>query len=71
MTKYVRYVTKEGDRWDQISNLHYGNPYAYEQIIDANKSAPIVEQLPAGIVLAIPVVPRSTIAASSLPPWKR
>jgi phage tail protein X len=71
MTEYVRYVTKQDDRWDQISQTHYGTPYGYQRIIETNKAAPIVPLLPAGLVLAIPVVPRQDVASDVLPPWKR
>jgi phage tail protein X len=71
LTTYVRHVTKEDDRWDQISQLHYGTPYGYQRIIAANPTAPIVPLLPAGLELAIPVIPKDSLPAASLPPWKR
>jgi phage tail protein X len=71
MTQYVEYVTKEGDRWDQIAQRHYGDPYGYQRIIEANPAIPIVPLLPAGLRLAIPVIPPATTAAAALPPWKR
>jgi phage tail protein X len=69
--QYVEYVTKEGDRWDQIALIHYGNAYDYERIIIANPTAPITPTLPGGIKLAIPVIERQTANSSLLPPWKR
>jgi len=69
--KYVLYVTNEGDRWDQISQAHYGTPYEYERIIAANPTIPIRASLPAGLRIAVPVISRTASQASSLPPWKR
>lgn len=72
MTDYVRYITKQGDRWDQIAEEHYGNPYQYEPIIRANRTVPITTRLPAGIELAIPIITTGgTLSDQQLPPWKR
>lgn len=69
---FVEYVTQQNDRWDTIAWTHYGDEYAYEQIIVANPTVPIVPALPAGLRLAIPVVAReAALAAALLPPWKR
>jgi phage tail protein X len=68
---YVRYSTQENDRWDLISQKFYGTPYAYERIIAANPVVPIRPTLPAGLVLAIPVIETAQAAQlSGLPPWK-
>jgi phage tail protein X len=71
MTTYVEYVTREGDRWDQIARRHYGDSYGYERIIAANPTAPIIPILPGGLHLAIPVIPKATASTTNLPPWKR
>jgi len=67
---YYEYITKEGDRWDLIANLYYGDPMKYEPIITANPEVTIYPILPAGIKLIIPVIEvNNTI--EELPPWKR
>lgn len=71
MTEYVEYVTREGERWDQVSMRHYGTAYGYERIIVANPTVPIAPTLPGGIRLAIPVIARSSTDSQQLPPWKR
>jgi len=70
VTLYVSYTTKENDRWDQISQLHYGTPYGYQRIIEANRTAPITPLLPSGVRLAIPVIAKAS-ATANLPPWKQ
>lgn len=77
MTEYVRYKTRQGDRWDTISQRCYGSPYLYEQIIAANQAVPIRPVLDEGIELAIPLIERAGtidpagVAPERLPPWKR
>ena len=67
----LRHVTTEGERWDQLSNQYYGDPFAYEQIITANPDVPLIPVLPGGLELAIPViVSSSAIPSAALPPWK-
>jgi len=69
--KYVEYTTSQGDRWDKIAELHYGDPYGYERIIAANPKAPITPTLPGGLKLAVPVIDRQVANSALLPPWKR
>lgn len=73
MNEYVPYITRDGDRWDQIALAHYGDVFAYERIIRANPTVPITPTLRGGIRLAIPIVAATTatVAANQLPPWKR
>jgi len=67
---YYEYITKEGDRWDLIANIYYGDPMKYEPIIAANHEVPLYPILPAGIKLIIPAIEvNNTI--EELPPWKR
>ncbi|MGG6295303.1 tail protein X [Leptolyngbya sp. AN02str] len=73
MSKFVELVTVEGQRWDAIANLAYGNPYGYEPILRANPQWLGVDRLPGGTVLQIPVIdqPAVTMTREQLPPWKR
>lgn len=74
----MKYRTKQGDRWDQISYKFYGHPDYYREIIKANpylpdaiKKSPI---LPAGIELEIPEIAeieKAIYYPEELPPWKR
>jgi phage tail protein X len=70
-TRYVEYVTVEGDRWDLIAFRMYGDAYAYEPIIVANPDVKILPVLPAGTRLLIPVLAAPTTNPADVPPWKR
>lgn len=70
----VKIVTKEGQRLDQIAVIAYGNPFAWQEIIDANPSLPLLETYPAGIEVALPILPvqpTDSVPKELLPPWKR
>jgi nucleoid-associated protein YgaU len=70
-SEYIEHVTVEGERWDQIADRYYGNPYQYEPIVRANPTVPISPSLAGGIVLRVPVLAADVTLAVDLPPWKR
>ena len=73
-TTYTEYVTKDGDRMDNISWLAYANPFKMGAIFDANPTVPIQDIYPAGIRLLIPIedtTETDQIPTEQLPPWKR
>lgn len=71
-TQYREHITTEGERWDAIAWRYYGDPLAYEVIIQANPQAPITPQLPGGLALAVPVIdPPTLLPTHDLPPWKQ
>jgi phage tail protein X len=53
---YNLHTTIQGDRWDLIAWDHYGDPFAFEEIIRANPAVPPVPVLAGGIVLQIPIM---------------
>lgn len=67
------YITKEGQRWDQVAYAAYGRATLIEGIIQANPTVPIYDKLPGGVVLQVPVLDEVTVKtdAELLPPWKR
>ncbi len=71
MTEYYTYITRDGDRWDMISQKYYNTPNLYEEIIKANPEIPIEPVLDAGIKLKIPVLEESETIQFELPPWKK
>ena len=71
MTEYYTYITRDGDRWDNIAYKFYVNPNLYEEIIKANPEVPIEPVLDAGIKLKIPVLEESETIQFELPPWKK
>jgi phage tail protein X len=71
MSATTRYITAEGDRWDIIAYLAYGDATLYQGIIKANPDVPIRAVLPANIIINIPVISGAVETPSNLPPWKR
>nr|DAK09400.1 MAG TPA: tail protein [Caudoviricetes sp.] len=69
--EFYSYITRDGDRWDMISQKYYSNPNLYEEIIKANPEVPIEPVLEAGIKLKIPVLEESETIQFELPPWKK
>lgn len=69
--EYREHVTTEGERWDTLAAVYYGDPYRYEPIIRANPNVPVFQVFPAGILLRVPVLEASTSSLEDLPPWKR
>lgn len=68
----TQYLTKQGDRWDNIAYQAYGDATRYMQIIQANKPLAIEEELPAGIKINIPILEEDqSPPLDLLPPWKR
>jgi phage tail protein X len=65
---YVVHVTQAGQRWDQLADLYYGDPFGYGGIISANPGAPVLPTLPGGLTLYIPVITPAQ-QALPLPPW--
>lgn len=68
---FLEYRTLDGDRWDSIAWKLYGDAWAYEAIVAANPSVPIMPVLPGGILLRIPLRAARELEAAQLPPWKR
>lgn len=69
---YLNHLTKDGDRWDLIAWRYYGDVNQVPLLIEANPHVPVVEVLPGGLNLAIPVIELDAATAlEELPPWKR
>jgi phage tail protein X len=70
---YLKYVTKPGDRWDNLAYDAYGDEFAYVNIADANLEVAITDILPGGITIRIPIlpIPDTDINTALLPPWKQ
>jgi phage tail protein X len=71
MSRFTKYITIEGDRWDTIAYRAYGNANEVEPIIFANPSVPITDVLPSGLELLVPIKDEPEVQQSNLPPWKR
>lgn len=70
---FVEYITKQGDRWDNIAFAAYGDATLINGIIEANVATVISPVLVAGSRLIVPIIEQGTIQLDSnlLPPWKR
>ncbi|MDE2101149.1 MAG: tail protein X [Patescibacteria group bacterium] len=73
--QYIAYSSIDGDRWDSIANKHYGDPTQLTALIMANPAVPIVDVLPAGTQLAVPMIGsannQSQGGTTSNPPWSQ
>lgn len=65
----MRYITREGDRWDLIAYKVYGDPYAYDALLLYNPQYSHMLILPAGIELIIPDIEYEE-SAEVAPPWQ-
>lgn len=69
----TEYITKEGERWDEIAYKAYGDVAMVNTLIEANRNLPVTPRLEAGTRLIIPI--QETLTADQntdlLPPWKR
>lgn len=72
MSAVLRYITKDGDRWDLIAHKHYGNALLIAGLIAANPHLPLAEEFVSGLTVFVPVLeskPKNSQA--DLPPWMR
>lgn len=70
--KFTEYTTKEGQRWDAIAWECYGNVDLQPLLFEANPGVALIDELPGGLVLRVPVVePVEQSNPELLPPWKR
>lgn len=65
----TKYITRQGDTWDNISQAFYDNPYKTAELISVNNEFANVLIFEQGIDLNIPILESSS--PESLPPWKR
>lgn len=70
-SEYKEHTVQEGDRWDSLATLYYGNCFSYKYLVMANPHVPISPIIELGTKLIIPVLSDSTKANEDLPPWKR
>ena len=70
-----RTLVLEGQRWDTLAWLYYGDSGQYGRIMQANPAVDITTHLSAGTLVLVPVLPLSEVqqvqATNDLPPWKR
>ena len=63
------YSTIHGDMWDKIAYTQLGDTAHTDKLMNANLRYREYYTFPAGIVLVLPEIPKST--SDTLPPWKQ
>ena len=63
------YTTIQGDMWDKIAYTQLGDTAHTDKLMNANLRYREYYTFPAGIVLVLPKIPKST--SDTLPPWKQ
>lgn len=69
MSAVIRYITRDGDRWDLIAHKHYGNAFEIERLIAANPHLPLAEQFASGLTVFVPVVESKPQSNADMPWW--
>lgn len=72
MTTFQEATSIIDQRWDQLADNYYADPYAYVEIVEANIAAlgyPVLLQ--SGKTISIPSAPNETEMTVNLPPWRR
>jgi phage tail protein X len=68
--QFILHVTTSGERWDLLAWRYYGDATDYSPIIVANPNVPIGPGFDAGISIAVPILQKSAVVTTDLPPWK-
>lgn len=68
---YKPHTVLQGERWDTISVIEYGDPKYTPSIQMANPEIPLDAPLIAGTVLRIPIIDVVDTQKDLLPPWKQ
>lgn len=68
-------VTRQGERWDSLSQRVFGHPAAYPLLWDANpietRTLRFAPTLPAGVRLRVPEDAVPSHLEAEVPPWRR
>lgn len=71
----IEHHVLEGQRWDTLAWIYYGDATAYGRIVQANPALDITTHLEAGTIVLVPVLPLADVQLvqeqDNLPPWKR
>lgn len=67
---FTSYITKAGDRWDEIAYQYLGDATDVVTLFNANKLVPLRPELDEGIEIFIPIFnPEDVEQVNNLPPW--
>jgi hypothetical protein len=71
MEKFTEYTCIGDTRWDTIAQKAYGNSFKIQEIILANPNLEVLETIPAGTKVLVPIIEIAPIDVIGLPPWKQ
>jgi phage tail protein X len=70
--EYIEHITLDGDRWDQIATLYYGDASRISPLAEANEHLRLLPVLPGGLPVRVPILEDdNNLLPEELPPWKR
>ena len=70
--EYIEHITLDGDRWDQIATLYYGDASRISPLAEANEHLRLLPVLPGGLPVRVPILEAdNNLLPEELPPWKR
>lgn len=70
--EYIEHITLDGDRWDQIAALYYGDASRISPLAEANEHLRLLPVLPGGLPVRVPILEDdNNLLPEELPPWKR
>ena len=70
--EYIEHITLDGDRWDQIATLYYGDASRISPLAEANGHLRLLPVLPGGLPVRVPILEDdNNLLPEELPPWKR
>ena len=70
--EYIEHITLDGDRWDQIATLYYGDASRISPLAEANEHLRLLPVLPGGLTVRVPILEDdNNLLPEELPPWKR
>ena len=70
--EYIEHITLDGDRWDQIATLYYGDASRISPLAEANEHLRLQPVLPGGLPVRVPILEDdNNLLPEELPPWKR
>lgn len=70
--EYIEHITLDGDRWDQIAALYYGDASRISPLAEANEHLLLLPVLPGGLPVRVPILEDdNNLLPEELPPWKR
>lgn len=70
-SKYLKHTAKDGERWDDLARIYYGDCFKFEPIISANPDIAISPFLPSGAIVVVPILDNLNSVNEDLPIWKQ